>query len=71
LLGGTLKIYGNAVNPDVPYKTLLLAVTDTVAHVVKETLEKYGMEKQDPDKFCLIQVIIASIYHRLSSDEVR
>lgn len=56
ILGGTLKIYGNSVNPDVPYKTLLLSVTDTVEHVVRETLEKYGKEKDDPDKFCLVQV---------------
>ena len=54
--GGTLKIYGNTVNPDVPYKTLLLSATDNVAHVVRETLDKYGLEKEDPDRFCLVQV---------------
>ena len=56
LSGGTLKIYGNTVNPDVPYKTLLLSATDNVAHVVRETLDKYGLEKEDPDRFCLVQV---------------
>lgn len=56
LIGGTLKIYGNAVNPDVPYKTLLLSATDNVAYVVKETLDKYGLAKEDPEKFCLVQV---------------
>lgn len=54
--GGTLKIYGHLVNPDVPYKTLLLSVSDSAAHVVRETLEKYGMEKQNPDDFCLVEV---------------
>jgi len=54
--GGTLKIYGHLVNPDVPYKTLLLSVSDNAAHVVRETLEKYGMDKENPDAFCLVQV---------------
>jgi len=54
--GGTLKIYGHLVNPDVPYKTLLLSVCDNAAHVVRETLEKYGMDKENPDAFCLVEV---------------
>ena len=54
--GGTLKIYGSDINPDVPYKTLLLSTTDNAAHVVRETLEKYGIEKEDPSHFCLVQV---------------
>lgn len=54
--GGTLKIYGHLVNPDVPYKTLLLSVNDTAAHVVKETLDKYSMDKDDPTAFCLVEV---------------
>jgi len=54
--GGTLKIYGHLVNPDVPYKTLLLSVGDNAAHVVRETLEKYGMDKENPDAFCLVEV---------------
>ena len=54
--GGTLKIYGESINPVVPYKTLLLSMSDTVAHVVKETLEKYGLSAEDPDNYCLIQV---------------
>ena len=55
-LGGTLKIYGDSVKPDVPYKTLLLSTGDTVAHVVRETLEKYGLEKDDAGSYCLVQV---------------
>ncbi len=51
-----MKIYGESLRPDVPYKTLLLSTFDTTAYVVKETLEKYGLEKEDPTKYCLVQV---------------
>jgi len=60
-LGGTLKIYGSDINPDVPYKTLLLSVTDNAAQVVRETLEKYGISKEDPFNFCLVQVLIYNV----------
>lgn len=53
--GGTLKIYGRTLNKDVPYKTLLLSTADTVAYVIKETLSKYGLEREDPENFVLIQ----------------
>ena len=43
--GGTLKIYGESLCKDVPYKTLLLSVRDTAAQVVLEMLEKYGISK--------------------------
>jgi afadin len=56
--GGTLKIYGESIHPDVPYKTLLLSAQDPAWFVVKETLDKYGMEKENPDNFCLVQVMI-------------
>jgi len=32
--GGLLKVHGDSLNPDVPYKSLLLSVTDTAAYVV-------------------------------------
>ena len=57
LSGGTLKIYGESISPDVPYKTLLLSSQDTAEYVVEETLNKYGLEKEDPTDYCLIQVI--------------
>lgn len=59
--GGTLKIYGEALCKDVPYKTLLLSVRDSAAQVVREMLAKYGLEKVDPQLYCLVQV---SIYTR-------
>ena len=55
-VGGTLKIYGESIRQDLPYKTLLLSTLDNASYVVKETLDKYGMEKEDPTDYCLIQV---------------
>lgn len=57
--GGTLKIYGETLCPEVPYKTLLLSMNDTVAHVVRETLDKYGLEQEDAHRYCLMQVTCA------------
>ncbi|XP_048505852.1 afadin isoform X11 [Athalia rosae] len=54
--GGTLKIYGEALCKDVPYKTLLLSVRDSAAHVVREMLAKYGLDRVDPQQYCLVQV---------------
>ncbi|XP_043275722.1 uncharacterized protein cno isoform X2 [Venturia canescens] len=54
--GGTLKIYGEALCKDVPYKTLLLSVRDSAAQVVREMLAKYGLDKVDPQQYCLVQV---------------
>ncbi|KAK5646541.1 hypothetical protein RI129_005005 [Pyrocoelia pectoralis] len=54
--GGTLKIYGEALCRDVPYKTLLLSIRDTAGAVVREMLDKYGLHKADPSQWCLVQV---------------
>ena len=55
--GGTLKIYGEALCRDVPYKTLLLSIRDTAANVVREMLDKYGFsDAYDPAQWCLVQV---------------
>jgi len=51
-----LKIYGETICPEVPYKTLLLSMNDTAAHIVRETLDKYGMETEDAYRYCLMQV---------------
>ncbi|KAK7107731.1 afadin-like isoform X2 [Littorina saxatilis] len=56
--GGTLKIYGESLQPDVPYKTLLLSTADTTNAVIKEAMEKYGLEKEDPEQFCLMEVLL-------------
>lgn len=56
--GGTLKIYGESLCRDVPYKTLLLSIRDCAQAVVREMLAKYGMDKADPLHYCLVQVEI-------------
>ncbi|OQV23477.1 Afadin [Hypsibius exemplaris] len=56
--GGTLKIFGETINRDVPYKTLLLSVQDSVESVIKQTLEKYGLERDDYAKYCLVQAVL-------------
>lgn len=55
--GGTLKIYGESLCRDVPYKTLLLSIRDCAQAVVREMLAKYGMDKADPLQYCLVQVL--------------
>ncbi|KAF2349619.1 Ras-associating (RA) domain, partial [Trinorchestia longiramus] len=40
---------------DVPYKTLLLSVRDSAQSVVKEMLEKYGLYRENPANYCLVQ----------------
>ncbi|KAH6922155.1 hypothetical protein HPB50_009904 [Hyalomma asiaticum] len=57
-VGGTLRIFGESLNRDVPYKTLLLSTTDTAAHVVREILAKYGLEQEEPQHYCLVQVLV-------------
>ncbi|XP_057376791.1 afadin-like isoform X2 [Daphnia carinata] len=54
--GGTLKIYGESLCRDVPYKTLLLSVRETAAYVVREMLDKYALTREDPSNYCLVQV---------------
>merc|ERR1719284_1076343 len=53
--GGTLKIYGESLRKDVPYKTLLLSVHDTAGKVVAEMLDKYGIDRREAANFCLVQ----------------
>lgn len=57
VLGGTLRVYGSILRPDVSYVTLLLSVNDSAATVLRETLDKYGMSYQDPQQFCIVQVM--------------
>ena len=53
--GGTLKIYGESLRKDVPYKTLLLSVHDTASRVVEEMLDKYAIDRREAPAFCLVQ----------------
>ena len=56
--GGTLRIFGETINKDVSYKTLLLSTRDTASSVVKQILEKYGKDDEDPYNYCLVQLIV-------------
>ncbi|KAK4475561.1 hypothetical protein MN116_000840, partial [Schistosoma mekongi] len=52
--GGALKIYGGQLFPEIPYKTLLISITDNVAYILRESLNKYGLDDADPDAYCLV-----------------
>ncbi|XP_023036263.1 afadin isoform X2 [Drosophila willistoni] len=67
--GGTLKIYGESLCQDVPYKTLLLSIRDCAQAVVREMLTKYGLEKSDPLLYCLVQVNSDGSEYILDDDE--
>ncbi|KAM7363764.1 adherens junction formation factor afadin isoform 3-T5 [Cochliomyia hominivorax] len=67
--GGTLKIYGESLCQDVPYKTLLLSIRDCAQAVVREMLTKYGLEKADPMHYCLVQVNSDGSEYILDDDE--
>ena len=56
--GGTLKIFAETLKPEIPYKTLLVSMRDPTTHVVKEALEKYQMEKENPEDYCLVMINI-------------
>ncbi|CAM2699473.1 unnamed protein product [Rotaria socialis] len=58
----TIKVFGDAINPSIPSKTLLLSKKDTASWVVKKMLDKYGLKHEDPKKYCLIQIVIPPRY---------
>lgn len=55
-LAKVLKIYGDTLNPEIPYKTLLLLPVDTTETVIRDVLNKYGVGQMDVSDFQLIQV---------------
>lgn len=59
-----MRIFGESLNRDVPYKTLLLSTTDTASHVVKEILDKYGLDQEEPLHYCLVQVRTTMTFRR-------
>jgi afadin len=63
--GGTLKVYGETLKPDIPYKTLLMSNQDTAAFAVKETLDKYGLPNEDPENYCLVQVLLTTFFLKI------
>ena len=53
-----MKIYGYELVPSRPYVTLLVSVRDRASKIVRETLEKYGLEKENSDDFVLVEVCV-------------
>nr|CAB3266623.1 afadin [Phallusia mammillata] len=53
-----LKIYGDTLNPEIPYKTLLLLPTDTTTTVIRDALNKYGFGHANTAGYQLIQVVL-------------
>ncbi|CAH8646227.1 unnamed protein product [Dicrocoelium dendriticum] len=69
---GSVKIYGDSINPEVPFITLRLSPDDTADKVVHWTLEKYGVTKQvNPQDYCLVQMNIPPRGERLPLDMER
>nr|XP_039267288.1 afadin-like isoform X1 [Styela clava] len=52
-----LKVYGDSINPEIPYKSLLLLPTDNVSTVIRDALDKYGLGKESPKDYFLIKVV--------------
>lgn len=42
--------------PSRPYVTLLVSVRDQAGKIVRETLDKYGLDKENADDYALVQV---------------
>ncbi len=51
-----MKVFGDELNPSIPYKTFLLSVKDTAEWIVKEMLVKYGLKHENARDYCLVQV---------------
>ncbi|CAF1687689.1 unnamed protein product, partial [Adineta ricciae] len=68
--GGTVKIFGDELNPSIPYKTFLLSLNDTAEWVVKEMLNKYGMKYEHPITYCLSQIILPP-YNQMDNKSIK
>ncbi len=55
-IGSTMKVFGDELNPSIPYKTFLLSGKDTAEWIVKEMLVKYGLKHENVRDYCLVQV---------------
>nr|XP_006813997.1 PREDICTED: afadin [Saccoglossus kowalevskii] len=56
--GGMLKVYGETLFPDVPYKTILVAIDDDAGYIVQEALDKYGRDEENASDYCLVKVVV-------------
>src|SRR4051794_36555378 len=65
-LGGSLKIYGADLVPSRPYISILVGVHDRAEKVVRDALEKYGLEREDPRNFNLVEISVPQNGDRLN-----
>ena len=56
--GGILKIFAESLRPEIPYKTILASVKDNAMVVAAAALEKFQMEREDPEDYCIVMAII-------------
>ena len=56
-LAELLKIYGDSINKEIPYKTLLLLPTDDTDTVIRAALDKYGLGREKTADYMMVQVI--------------
>ncbi|XP_064627342.1 ras-associating and dilute domain-containing protein-like isoform X2 [Lineus longissimus] len=54
---GLLKIFGDTICPGAHYKSVLASVNSTAKELVKEALERYGVDKTSAGKYVLCDVI--------------
>ena len=57
LAPGILKVYGDHVSPGSNYKSVRASTISTAKEVVKQAVEKYGIEDTCPTKFVLCDVV--------------
>lgn len=70
--GCTMKIFGDQLNPTIPYKTFVLSNKDTVEWIVKEMLEKYGLKHVNAKDYRLLMIVIplnGDIRERILQDD--
>uniref|UniRef100_A0A915B0E0 Afadin n=1 Tax=Parascaris univalens TaxID=6257 RepID=A0A915B0E0_PARUN len=58
--GGSLKVYGYELQPSRPYVTLLVSIRDQASKIIRETLDKYGLDKENVHDYALVQVKLPS-----------
>ena len=56
--GGTLKIFAETLKPEIPYKTILASIHQTSDNIVKEAIEKFQLENENHEEFCLVMAMI-------------
>uniref|UniRef100_UPI00358E763A afadin isoform X2 n=1 Tax=Myxine glutinosa TaxID=7769 RepID=UPI00358E763A len=56
--GGMLRIFADSLRPSGPTLAARLAPSDTADVIVREMLDKYELEDEDPRNYCLAQVVL-------------